>query len=138
MERLRGVPLTDLAAIQRVTDVDPESILVNALNTWFGSVLACETFHADMYVLQPAPEYAVISFAWHAKCSSLRVVCSTCAGALKVYRGCMVLICSVLCRVSQIYSRASCGASSGAHAGMRATSWCFRTSRAGRAGRWAS
>lgn len=48
MERLRGVPLTDLAAIRRVTDVDPESVLVNALNTWFGSVLSCETFHADM------------------------------------------------------------------------------------------
>ena len=48
MERLRGVPLTDLAAIRTVTDVDPESVLVNALNTWFGSVLACQTFHADM------------------------------------------------------------------------------------------
>ena len=56
MERLRGVPLTDLAAIKRVTDVDPESVLVNALNTWFGSVLACETFHADMYVLWPTLE----------------------------------------------------------------------------------
>ena len=49
--------MTDLAAIQRVTDVDPESILVNALNTWFGSVLACETFHADMCALQPHPSH---------------------------------------------------------------------------------
>ena len=45
---LPGVPLTDLAAIMTVTDADPESVLVNALNTWFGSVLACQTFHADM------------------------------------------------------------------------------------------
>ncbi len=59
MERLRGVPLTDLAAIQRVTDVDPESILVNALNTWFGSVLACETFHADMCVPSPTSSCAL-------------------------------------------------------------------------------
>ena len=58
MEQLRGVPLTDLAAIRRVTDVDPESVLVNALNTWFGSVLACETFHADMCA--PLPLLAAI------------------------------------------------------------------------------
>ena len=62
MERLRGVPLTDLAAIQRVTDVDPESILVNALNTWFGSVLACETFHADMCALQPTLDHVLCCF----------------------------------------------------------------------------
>ncbi len=49
MERLRGVPLTDLAAIRSVTRADPEQVLVNALNAWFGSVLAAETFHADMH-----------------------------------------------------------------------------------------
>ena len=49
MERLKGVPLTDLAAIRRVTSADPEGVLINALNVWFGSVLACETFHADMH-----------------------------------------------------------------------------------------
>lgn len=49
MERFRGVPLTDLAAIRSTTSADPESVLVNALNVWFGSVLACETFHADMH-----------------------------------------------------------------------------------------
>ncbi len=49
MERFRGVPLTDLAAIRSVTNADPETVLVNALNVWFGSVLACETFHADMH-----------------------------------------------------------------------------------------
>ncbi len=49
MERFRGVPLTDLAAIRSMTSADPESVLVNALNVWFGSVLACDTFHADMH-----------------------------------------------------------------------------------------
>lgn len=49
MERFRGVPLTDLAAIRSVTNADPETVLINALNVWFGSVLACETFHADMH-----------------------------------------------------------------------------------------
>ena len=28
---------------------DPEEILITALNTWFGSVLACESFHADVH-----------------------------------------------------------------------------------------
>ena len=64
MERLRGVPLTDLAAIRRVTDEDPESVLVNALNTWFGSVLACETFHADMCAPQPVPDALIFPVAW--------------------------------------------------------------------------
>ena len=49
MERLGGVPLTDLAAIRGITHADPEQVLVNALNAWFGSVLAAETFHADMH-----------------------------------------------------------------------------------------
>ena len=49
MERFRGVPLTNLAAIRSVTNADPETVLINALNVWFGSVLACETFHADMH-----------------------------------------------------------------------------------------
>ncbi|KAL4855170.1 putative aarF domain-containing protein kinase [Chlorella vulgaris] len=49
MDRLRGVPLTDLAAVRSVTSVDPEAVLINALNTWFGSVVGCETFHADVH-----------------------------------------------------------------------------------------
>jgi len=49
MERLHGAPLTDLAAIRAVTAEDPERILINALNTWFGSVLACPSFHADVH-----------------------------------------------------------------------------------------
>lgn len=49
MERLHGVPLTDLAAITSITSADPEQTLITALNTWFGSVLGCETFHADVH-----------------------------------------------------------------------------------------
>ena len=48
MEYLKGVPLTDLEAIRGVSD-SPEETLVNALNVWFGSVLACESFHADVH-----------------------------------------------------------------------------------------
>ena len=55
MERLHGAPLTDLAAIRSVTAQDPERILINALNTWFGSVLACPSFHADVHAGAPAP-----------------------------------------------------------------------------------
>ena len=52
MERLHGVPLTDLAAIRSITSADPEQTLITALNTWFGSVLGCETFHADVHAGQ--------------------------------------------------------------------------------------
>eukprot|EP00891_Asterochloris_glomerata_P001329 jgi/Astpho2/1329/e_gw1.00024.15.1_t len=49
MERLYGVPLTDLAAIRSMTTADPELTLIRALNTWFGSVMGAETFHADVH-----------------------------------------------------------------------------------------
>eukprot|EP01024_Parvocaulis_polyphysoides_P031857 TRINITY_DN28699_c0_g3_i1.p1 TRINITY_DN28699_c0_g3~~TRINITY_DN28699_c0_g3_i1.p1 ORF type:complete len:499 (-),score=67.72 TRINITY_DN28699_c0_g3_i1:91-1587(-) len=49
MDRLDGVPLTDLDSIRRTTNKDPEAILISALNTWFGSLLACDTFHADVH-----------------------------------------------------------------------------------------
>ena len=49
MELLEGAPLTDYAAIRSITSRDPEEVLVGALNTWFGSVVACETFHADVH-----------------------------------------------------------------------------------------
>ncbi|KAK1322336.1 putative aarF domain-containing protein kinase [Acorus calamus] len=48
MERLYGVPLTDLDSIRSVVQ-DPETSLVTALNVWFGSLLACESFHADVH-----------------------------------------------------------------------------------------
>ncbi|KAK9817683.1 hypothetical protein WJX72_000601 [[Myrmecia] bisecta] len=49
MERLHGVPLTDLQSIRSISNANPETTLIAALNTWFGSVLACETFHADVH-----------------------------------------------------------------------------------------
>jgi hypothetical protein len=70
MERLRGVPLTDLAAIRRVTSADPEGVLINALNVWFGSVLACETFHADMHAGLPHLRHSPVC---HFRCTSWRV-----------------------------------------------------------------
>ncbi|XP_073020213.1 uncharacterized aarF domain-containing protein kinase At5g05200, chloroplastic-like isoform X1 [Primulina eburnea] len=48
MERLYGVPLTDLNSISSLVS-DPEICLITALNVWFGSLLACETFHADVH-----------------------------------------------------------------------------------------
>ncbi|KAH6826592.1 Protein kinase superfamily protein [Perilla frutescens var. hirtella] len=48
MERLYGVPLTDLNSINSLVP-NPEASLITALNVWFGSLLACETFHADVH-----------------------------------------------------------------------------------------
>ncbi|KAG1666892.1 hypothetical protein FOA52_013525 [Chlamydomonas sp. UWO 241] len=49
MEKLNGVSLTDYAAIRSITAKDPEMVLVSALNTWFSSVVGCDTFHADVH-----------------------------------------------------------------------------------------
>ncbi|KAG6534893.1 uncharacterized aarF domain-containing protein kinase At5g05200, chloroplastic-like isoform X2 [Zingiber officinale] len=48
MERLYGVPLTDLDSIRSLVP-DPELTLVTALNVWFGSLIACDNFHADVH-----------------------------------------------------------------------------------------
>ncbi|NGX15044.1 AarF/UbiB family protein [Wenzhouxiangella sp. XN24] len=48
MERFFGASLTDPAGLRRCTD-DPEGLLVTALNTWFGSLMHCRTFHADLH-----------------------------------------------------------------------------------------
>ncbi|XP_050387482.1 LOW QUALITY PROTEIN: uncharacterized aarF domain-containing protein kinase At5g05200, chloroplastic [Argentina anserina] len=48
MERLYGVPLTDLNSISSLVS-SPEASLITALNVWFGSLLACESFHADVH-----------------------------------------------------------------------------------------
>ncbi|KAF3433253.1 hypothetical protein FNV43_RR24355 [Rhamnella rubrinervis] len=48
MQRLYGVPLTDLDSISSLV-ASPETSLINALNVWFGSLLACESFHADVH-----------------------------------------------------------------------------------------
>lgn len=61
MERLHGVALTDLAAIRSISSADPEETLITALNTWFGSVLGCETFHADVHAGQLAAKLSQAS-----------------------------------------------------------------------------
>lgn len=48
MERLYGVPFTDLDSVRHVTD-QPELTLITAMNTWFASLLFCESFHADVH-----------------------------------------------------------------------------------------
>lgn len=48
MERFYGVPLTDLETIRKYTK-DPAGTLVAALNTWFSSLMLCESFHADLH-----------------------------------------------------------------------------------------
>ncbi|KAG6552480.1 hypothetical protein Mapa_005900 [Marchantia paleacea] len=48
MERFFGAPLSDLDSIRSVVP-NPEATLINALNVWFGSLIACETFHADVH-----------------------------------------------------------------------------------------
>lgn len=48
MERFNGVPLTDLEALRGIVP-NPEATLIAALNVWFGSLFACDTFHADVH-----------------------------------------------------------------------------------------
>ncbi len=48
MERLYGVPLTDLESIRKYSD-NPEQTLITAMNTWFDSLMGCEFFHADVH-----------------------------------------------------------------------------------------
>lgn len=48
MERFYGVPLTDLESIRKYAP-EPEVTLINALNTWFASLVMCNFFHADVH-----------------------------------------------------------------------------------------
>ncbi|MBA55873.1 MAG: kinase [Pseudomonadales bacterium] len=48
MERFYGVPFTNLESVQHIVP-DPESTLITAMNTWFSSLLFCESFHADVH-----------------------------------------------------------------------------------------
>lgn len=48
MERFLGVPLTDLDTIRQYSQ-DPAGTLVGAMNTWFASLMHCESFHADLH-----------------------------------------------------------------------------------------
>ena len=48
MERLWGESIADPRALAACTD-DPEELLVAALKTWFGSLMSCRSFHADLH-----------------------------------------------------------------------------------------
>ena len=48
MQRLFGVPLTDFDVVRKVAK-DPSQVLITAMNTWFGSLMMCNSFHADLH-----------------------------------------------------------------------------------------
>ncbi|NHB57165.1 AarF/ABC1/UbiB kinase family protein [Acinetobacter sp. 194] len=48
MERFYGVPLTDFDVVKKVAK-DPSQVLITAMNTWFGSLMVCKSFHADLH-----------------------------------------------------------------------------------------
>jgi len=48
MQRLHGVSLTDFEVVKKFTK-DPSQVLITAMNTWFGSLMMCESFHADLH-----------------------------------------------------------------------------------------
>ncbi|MEJ2681097.1 MAG: AarF/UbiB family protein [Gammaproteobacteria bacterium] len=47
-ERLYGVPFTDLERARHFTS-DPQQSLINAMTTWFATVLSGPSFHADVH-----------------------------------------------------------------------------------------
>ena len=48
MERLYGVSLTDFEVVKKYAK-DPSQVLITAMNTWFGSLMLCKSFHADLH-----------------------------------------------------------------------------------------
>ena len=48
MQRLYGVPLTDFEVVKQYAK-DPTQVLITAMNTWFGSLMLCKSFHADLH-----------------------------------------------------------------------------------------
>ncbi len=48
MQRLFGVPLTDFEVVKQYAK-DPSQVLITAMNTWFGSLMMCKSFHADLH-----------------------------------------------------------------------------------------
>ncbi|ENV56726.1 hypothetical protein F951_02426 [Acinetobacter soli CIP 110264] len=48
MERLYGVSLTDFDVVKQYSK-DPSQVLITAMNTWFGSLMLCKSFHADLH-----------------------------------------------------------------------------------------
>ncbi|MEB3767834.1 ABC1 kinase family protein [Acinetobacter sp. MD2] len=48
MQRLYGVPLTNFDLVKQFSK-DPSQVLITAMNTWFGSLMMCKSFHADLH-----------------------------------------------------------------------------------------
>ncbi|TCM61432.1 putative unusual protein kinase regulating ubiquinone biosynthesis (AarF/ABC1/UbiB family) [Acinetobacter calcoaceticus] len=48
MQRLYGVPLVDFDVVKQHAK-DPSQVLISAMNTWFGSLMMCNSFHADLH-----------------------------------------------------------------------------------------
>ena len=48
MQRLFGVSMTDFDVVKKYTK-DPSQVLITAMNTWFGSLMMCNSFHADLH-----------------------------------------------------------------------------------------
>ena len=48
MQRLFGVSLTDFEVVKQYSK-DPSQVLITAMNTWFGSLMLCKSFHADLH-----------------------------------------------------------------------------------------
>lgn len=48
MQRLYGVSLTDFSVVKKYAK-DPSQVLITAMNTWFGSLMLCKSFHADLH-----------------------------------------------------------------------------------------
>ena len=48
MERLFGVSMTDFDVVKKYSK-DPSQALITAMNTWFGSLMMCNSFHADLH-----------------------------------------------------------------------------------------
>lgn len=48
MQRLYGVPLTDFSVVKQYAK-DPSQVFITAMNTWFGSLMLCKSFHADLH-----------------------------------------------------------------------------------------
>lgn len=48
MERLFGVSMTDFEIVKKYAK-DPSQALITAMNTWFGSLMMCNSFHADLH-----------------------------------------------------------------------------------------
>lgn len=48
MERLYGVSMVDVDAMRRYC-ADPAQVMADTLNTWFASLMFCNSFHADLH-----------------------------------------------------------------------------------------